>query len=132
MTSHFEREHRQTNVLGKPSNNNNDNNKVFLPGKQKHNNNPNVSAYENQRHVNIEPSNVGKTYYMLRILEKTGNKRPFQITTRSPNQYPNCKTNFDIKPIDKYKGSVVTTDDILRGRNSSQINDFLQVGGMNI
>ena len=28
----------------------------------------NVSTYENHRHVIIGPSNVGKTYYMLRIL----------------------------------------------------------------
>ena len=32
--------------------------------------NNNVSTYENHRHVVIGPSNVGKTYYMLKILEK--------------------------------------------------------------
>ena len=52
-------------------------------------NNTNVSTYENHRHVIIGPSNVGKTYYMLKILEKIGNKRPIHIITRSPSQYPN-------------------------------------------
>ena len=32
-----------------------------------------VSKFENHRHVVIGPSNVGKTYYMLKILEKIGN-----------------------------------------------------------
>ena len=30
----------------------------------------NVPKYENHRHVVIGPSNVGKTYYMLKTLEK--------------------------------------------------------------
>ena len=42
--------------------------------KQKNNNNkdnnPNLSTYENHRHVVIGPSNVGKTFYMLNVLEK--------------------------------------------------------------
>ena len=37
-------------------------------------NNNNVSTYENHRHVVIGPSNVGKTYYMLKMLEKIGNQ----------------------------------------------------------
>ena len=52
-------------------------------------NNNNVSTYENHRHVVIGPSNVGKTYYMLKVLEKLCNKRPIRIITRSPNQNPN-------------------------------------------
>ena len=32
--------------------------------------NNNVSTHENHRHVIIRPSNVGKNYYMLKILEK--------------------------------------------------------------
>ena len=40
-------------------------------------NNPGVSAYENHRHVVIDPSNVGKNYYMLKILEKIGKKDTF-------------------------------------------------------
>ena len=48
-----------------------------------------VSKYENHRYVVIGPSNVGKTYYMLKVVEKIGNKRPIHIITRSPNQYPN-------------------------------------------
>ena len=47
--------------------------------------NSNVSTYENNRHVVIGPSNVGKTYYMLKILEKIDNKRPIHIIFRSPN-----------------------------------------------
>ena len=58
------------------------------------NNNDIVSTYENHRHVVIGPSNVGKTYYMLKVLEKIGNKRPINIITRSPNQYPNYKTSI--------------------------------------
>ena len=86
------------------------------------NNNDIVSTYENHRHVVIGPSNVGKTFYMLKVLEKIDNKRPIHIITRSPNQYPNYKTSNEIKPIHKYKGSVVIFDDMLGAKNSSQID----------
>ena len=90
--------------------------------------NNNVSTYENHRNVIIGPSNVGKTYYMLKVLEKIDNKRPIHIITRSPNQYPNYKTSNEIKPINKYKGSVVIFDDMLGARNSSQKDDFFTRG----
>ena len=69
------------------------------------NNNKNgiVSNSENCANVVICPTNVGKTFYMLKVLEKIGNKRPIHIITRSLNQYPNYKTNTEIKPIHKYK-----------------------------
>ena len=91
-------------------------------------NNPNLSTYENRANVVIGPRNVGKTFYMLRVLEKLGNKRPIHIITRSPNQYPNYKTNNEIKPISKYKGSVVIFDDLLGAKNSSQIDEFFTRG----
>ena len=56
------------------------------------------------------------------------NKRPIHIITRSPNQYPNYKTSTDIKPINKYKGSIVIFDDMLGARNSSQIDEFFTRG----
>ena len=84
--------------------------------------------YENHAYVVIGPRNVGKTYYMLKILEKIGNKRPIHIITRSPKQYPNYKTSNEIKPKNKYKGSVVVFDDLLGARNSSQIDEFLTRG----
>ena len=76
------------------------------------NNNNNVSTYENHAYVVIGPRNVGKTYYMLKILEKMGNRRPIHTITRSPNQYSNYKTSTEIKPINKYKGSIVIFDDM--------------------
>ena len=63
----------------------------------------NVPKNDNHRHVVIGPSNVGETYYMLKILEKIGNKRPIHLITRSANQYPTYKTSTEIKPINKYK-----------------------------
>ena len=48
-----------------------------------------VPTYENHAYVVIGPRNVGKNYYMLKVLEKIGNQRPIYIITRSPNQYPN-------------------------------------------
>ena len=87
-----------------------------------------VSKYENHRHVVIGPSNVGKTYYMLKVLEKIGNNRPIHIITRSPSQYPNYKTSTEIKPINKYKGSVVIFGDMLGAKNSSQIDVFFTRG----
>ena len=90
--------------------------------------NNDVSTYENHLHVVIGPSNVGKTYYMLKVLEKIGDKRPIHIITRSPNQYPNYKTSNEIKSINKYKGSVVIFDDVLGARNSSQIDEFFTRG----
>ena len=65
---------------------------------------------------------------MLRVLEKIGNKGPIHIITRSPNQYPNYKTNNEIKPINKNKGSVVIFDDMLGGENSSLIDEFFTRG----
>ena len=73
----------------------------------------NVLTYEKHRHVNIGPSNVGKTFYMLKVLGKIGNKRPIQIKTRSPYQNPDYKTSNEIKPINKYKVSVVNFDAML-------------------
>ena len=61
---------------------------------------------------------------MLKLLEKIGNRKPIHIITRSPNQYPIYKTSTEIKPINKYKGSVVIFDDMLGAKNSSQINEF--------
>ena len=90
--------------------------------------NNNVSTYENHRHVIIGPSNVGKTFYMLKVLEKVGNQKPIHIITRSPNQYPNYKTSNEIEPINKYKGSVVIFDDMLGAKNSSQIDEFFTRG----
>ena len=86
---------------------------LLFQRKRNNANNVFVSTYENQRYVVICPSNVGKTYYMLKILEKKGNKRPIHIITRSPNQYPNFKTSTDIKSIDKHEGSVVIFVDML-------------------
>ena len=91
-------------------------------------NNNIVSEFENRANVIIGPRNVGKTYYMLKVLEKIDSKRPIQIITRSPNQYPNYKTSIEIKPINNYKGSVVIFDDMLGARNSSQIDEFFTRG----
>ena len=53
------------------------------------NNKINVSTYENHAYDVIGPRNVGKTCYMLKVIEKIGGKRPIHIKTRSPNQHPN-------------------------------------------
>ena len=105
-----------------------DNNKNKLKINNNKENNPNASTYENHRHVVIGPSNVGKTYYMLTMLEKIGNNRPIHKITRSPNQYPNYKTRTEIKPINKNKGSVVILEYMLGARNSSQIDEFFTRG----
>ena len=78
-----------------------DNNKKKLKINSNNNNNDIVSKIENHRHVIIGPSNVGKTYYLLKVLEKIVDQRPIHIITRSPNQYPNYKTSNEIKPINK-------------------------------
>ena len=91
-------------------------------------NNNNVSTYENFACVVIGARNIGKTYYMLKILEKIGNERPIHIITRSPNQYPNYKSSNEIKPINKYKGSVVIFDDMVGAKNSSQKDEFFTRG----
>ena len=108
------------------------NNKTLPPNIESVNNNNNnndiVSTYENHRHVVIVPSNVGKTYYMLKVLEKIGDKRPIHIITRCPNQYPNYKTSSEIKPTNKYKRSVVIFDDMLGYKKSSQIDEFFTRG----
>ena len=62
---------------------------------------------------------------MLKVLEKIGNKKPIHTITRSINQYPNYKTSTEIKPINKYKESVVNFDDMLGARTCSQIDELL-------
>ena len=88
----------------------------------------NVSTFENHASVVIGPRNVGRTSYILKRLEKIGKERPIQRITRSPNQYPNYKTSIEIKPVNKYKGSVVIFDDMLGAKNSSQIDEFFTRG----
>ena len=88
-----------------------------------------VSKFENSANVVIGPRDVGKTYYMLKLLENINSKGPIHIITRSPNQYPIYKTSNEIKPINKYKGSVVIFDDMLGARNSfSHIDEFFTRG----
>ena len=65
---------------------------------------------------------------MLKKLEKICTKRPIHIITRSPNQYPNYETSTEIKPINKYKRSVVVFADMLGAQNSSQRSDFYTRG----
>ena len=91
-------------------------------------NNASLPAYENHAHFVNGPRNVGKTYYMLKILEKIGNNRPIHIILRSPNQYPNHKKSNKIKSIDKYKGSFVVFDDMIGARSCSQIDKFYTRG----
>ena len=91
-------------------------------------NNNNVSTYEIRANVVIGPRNVGKTYYMLKVLEKADNQRPIHIKTRSPNHNPNYKTSNKIKPINKYQGSIVIFDDMLGAEKSSQIDEFFTRG----
>ena len=91
-------------------------------------NNPNFSTYENHTYVVIGARNVGKTYYMLKILEKLGNKIPIHIITRSTSHYPNYKTFIEFKPVDKYEGSVVIFDGMLGARNSSQKDELFTSG----
>ena len=91
-------------------------------------NNDIVSKIENRANVVIGPRNVGKTYYMLKVLEKIDDQRPIHIITRSSNQYSNYKTSTEIKPINKNKGSVVIFDDMLGAKNSSQKDEFFTRG----
>ena len=123
---HNENRRKNNNTL--PPNFENVNNKKKFKINSNNDNNDIVSKFENHRHVIIGPSNVGKTYYMLKLLEKISDQRPIHIITRSPNQYPNYKTSNEIKPINKYKGSVVIFDDMLGAKNSSQIDEFFTRG----
>ena len=116
------------NINRKKYNNNEKKTKYNDSMNKINNNNDNFSNFENHAYVVIGPRNVGKTYYMLKVLEKIGNKRPILIITRSPNQYPNYKTSTEIKPINKYKESVVIFDDMLGAKTSSQIDEFFTRG----
>ena len=98
------------------------------PNNKNKDKNTNASTYENHRHVIIGPNNVGKTFYMLKVLEKICNHRPIHIITRSPNQYPDYKISTEIETINKYKGSVVVFDDMLGARNNSQLDEFFTTG----
>ena len=72
----------------------NDNDTLIQPSKinnvnKNNDNNVSVPAYENHAYVVFGPRYVGKTYHLLKVLEKIINKRSIHIITRSPNQYPN-------------------------------------------
>ena len=90
-------------------------------------NNPNVSTYENQAYVVIGPRNVGKTYYMLRMLEKQVTKDQF-IQKLDPPIKIRIKKQVMKLGKKKYKGSVVVFDDMLGARNSSQLDEFFTRG----
>ena len=62
---------------------------------------------------------------MLKILEKKDSKRRIHIIIRSPNQYPNCRTYAESKPVHSFEGSLITFDDMVGARNSSQIDEIL-------
>ena len=62
------------------------------------------------------------------MLDKIGNQRPIHKIIRSPNQYPIYKTSTDIKPINRYKGSLVIFDNLLGAPNGSQIDEFYTRG----
>ena len=85
----FNKNKRKSNLNTLPPNKINTSYQQPCIGNVNKNNNPNVLTYENHRHVIIGPSNVSKTFYMLKVFEKIGNKRPIHKITRSPNQYPN-------------------------------------------
>ena len=122
---HNENRRKNNNTL---PNVENVNKKKNLKINSSNNNNDIVSKFENHRYIVIGPSGAGKTHYILKILEKIGNKGPIHIITRSPNQYPNYKTRTEIKSINKYKGSIVIFDDMLGAKNSSQIDEFFTRG----
>ena len=65
---------------------------------------------------------------MLKMLDKICSPKLNHITTRSANQYPIYKTSNEIKPMKKYKGSVVIFDDMLGAQNSSQSDEFYTRG----
>ena len=87
-----------------------------------------VSNYDNHACVVIGPRNVGKTYYILKILGKIGDKRPIKHEARSHNQYPVYKASNEIISMNKNKSSVVIFDDMLGARNCSQIDEFFTRG----
>ena len=89
-----------------------------------------VSELENHAFIVIGPRNVGKTYYKLKKLEKIGKKRSIHTITRSPNQYSNYKTINEIKPIDKYKVSVVIFDDMLGAQTKTVLKSTIFTRGV--
>ena len=117
LTSHIQREHESLEESSTIKNNDliqnefitsNHNSKIENVNNNKNNvNSPNVSTYENHAYVVIGPRNVGQTYYMLKMLERKGNRRPIHIITRSPNQNPKFETSNEIKPKNKYKGQLL-------------------------
>ena len=80
---------KKNNIILTPNDLKTTSNKTVKNIENVNNKNDIVSTYENRANIIIGPRNVGKTYYMLKVLEKIGNQRPIQIITRSPNQYPN-------------------------------------------
>ena len=58
------------------------------------------TAFETHHHIFIGPSNIGKSYYMLKILGTKNNKRPINMKNRSLNQFSNYKSRNEFKPTD--------------------------------
>ena len=112
------------NTLIQASNIDNVNNEIFTPRKQKHENNPII------QHMKVMPifvlvhETLAEKYCMWKTLDKIVNKRPIFLINRSPNQNPVYKTSNEIKPINKYKGSVVFFDEKLGALNSSEIDEL--------
>ena len=122
MTRHVEREHAgfttrmhckhpqnesNSNVLGKPNNNNG----ILLAG----------------------PTFSGKTFLMLKILSRIPNPDVYIITKSPREQYFNSKIKIkeiteEIKPLKEYENTFVLFDDNLCSSNSGYINQFFVRG----
>ena len=94
------------NTAYQQPNSENVNNKKKLKISNNKDNNPDVPTYENHRHFIIDTSNVGKTYYMLKKLEKIGNQIPIHIIARSPKQNPSFKKVIKLNQYINTKGQL--------------------------
>ena len=86
-----------------------------------------ISAHNNKTLI-VGPSNDGRNYYILKKIEKISTKGPIQLITTYLSQYPTYKKDAEIESTDKHREPVVTFDDMLGARNSSQVDQFFTRG----
>ena len=110
LTTHIEREHplnKSNSVVLEKLNidivNNNGNNGTLL----------------------VAPSFSGKSYLMLKILSRIGDRYIYKTTKSPPEQHSKTKikikeTGEEIKPLNEYANAIIVSDNILGSSNSKK------------
>ena len=84
----------------------------------------------------VGPSFPGKTYLMLKFLQRISDRNIYLITKSPPDQYSNSKIKIqelsdEVKPLNEYENAIIVFDGILGSPNGRYIGQFFIRGRHN-